>query len=539
MSTGSEQQEESFETQVKTYTKQINERADWELVKIYADQGISGTQAKNRPEFQQMIDDAVDGKIDLILTKSLSRFARNVVDTLNYVRALRGKGVTVLFEKENINTAESQGELLLTILSALAQQESISISQNTTWGIQKRMENGDYAFRECLGYKYDADTGIVTIDEKEAEIVRYIFERYVAGIGGYRIAKELTQKGYATPRGKDRWQDTVIIDIITNEKYMGDVITGKTFTVDPLTHRRLANKGEKEKHHTANNHEPIVSAETFEKAQEILTRRGANRKKDKDTDKREKLSMQYAFSSMLYCGFCGTLYTRRSWYSGSKYQKWAWECALGTKRGKENCPYSKGIAETQLEALFVEAFNKLCADKSGIVDEFVTRMEDVLSDKDDTKIISKIERKIADTQAKTRVLLDRLVDGTIDSDTYTSKNEEYKSTLVELSDEHKQLLNATKSNIELKKRMTSFKKYFYDKTELTEFDRDIFHSVVEKVLIGRMTEDGTAEPYYIIFVFKTGYTTTAMAEEPRRNKRSIICSHNGDTPSSMGKHIKK
>lgn len=528
VSTGSVEQEESFDIQIKTYTKQINDRADWELVKVYADQGISGTQAKNRPEFQQMIADAVDDKIDLIVTKSLSRFARNVVDTLNYVRLLGEKGVAVLFEKENINTSEKQGELLLTILSALSQQESINISQNTKWGIDKRMESGDYVFRECLGYNYDKETKAITVNEEEAKIVRYIFERYVAGVGGYRIAKELTQKGYPTPRGNERWQDTVIIGIISNEKYKGDVILGKTFTVDPLTHKRLANKGEKKMYHEEDSHEPIVSAETFDKAQEILARRGANRKKA--NDKREKISMEYAFSSKCYCGFCGSLYGRRSWYSGTKYQKWAWQCIKGTKRGKENCPHSKGIAELQLEALFVKAFNLLITDEADITNEFITRLEDMLSSVDNSKRLRILEKLIADIKAKKKVLLQKLLNGTIDDATYTDTLNEFDEKVETYRFEYQQLTTSVESSNDLRKRIASFKKVIAEKTVLSEFDRAIFDAVIDRVIIGLMTEDGTAEPYHITFVFKTGYTATDYAPEPSKGKKKPICSYNGNEP---------
>lgn len=206
-----------------------------------------------------MINDALTGKIDLILTKSISRFARNTLDTLKYVRLLRERGVAIQFEKEGINTLNSQGEMLLAILSALAQAESESISQNVSLGLKMKMKRGELiGFSGCLGYDYDPVTKTLTINEEEAEIVRYIFKRYIEGAGCYVIAKELTRLGAKTKKGNTRWHESTIRGIIKNEKYVGDVMSGKTFTIDPISKKRLQNLGEKEKYYVKDNHHGII-----------------------------------------------------------------------------------------------------------------------------------------------------------------------------------------------------------------------------------------------------------------------------------------
>lgn len=212
-----------------------------------------------------MINDALEDKIDLIITKSISRFARNTLDTLKYVRLLKEHNVALFFEKENINTLTMNGEMLLVILSSLAQQESESISANVKMGLKMKMKRGEMVgFNGCLGYDYDSKEKILTINKKEAEAIKYIFERYIAGMGCYVIAKELTRLKFKTKRGNTNWGESTVRGIIKNEKYKGDLLLGKTFTVDPITHRRLDNFGEEDKYYIENHHEPIISKEVFD-----------------------------------------------------------------------------------------------------------------------------------------------------------------------------------------------------------------------------------------------------------------------------------
>ncbi|MDU5525800.1 MAG: recombinase family protein, partial [Clostridioides difficile] len=328
VSTDSKDQLESYKSQVDYYTNLIKNNKNWTLAGIYADEATTGTTATKRADFMRLISDCQNGDIDMIITKSISRFARNTLDTLKYVRLLKENNVGVVFEEENIDTLTMDGELLLTILSSVAQQEVENTSAHVKKGLKMKMEKGELiGFQGCLGCDYDPITKSISINEEEAKIVRYIFKRYLEGNGGSVIGRELEEQGYLTPRGKTKWSDTTVLGVIKNEKYIGDILMGKTFTVDPITKRRLANFGESDKYHIENHHEPIISKEDFEKAQEIRLRRAQNRNTIANKDrKREKLSRQYAFSSMLECGFCGEILSRRTWHTSSIYKKINWQC---------------------------------------------------------------------------------------------------------------------------------------------------------------------------------------------------------------------
>lgn len=264
VSTDSEDQKNSYESQVKHYKEYISQRSDWQLVDIYADEGITGTQVGKRQDFQRLITDCLNGEIDYIVTKAIARFARNTLDTLKYVRMLKDKQIGVYFEEENIDTLTMDGELLLTILSSVAQQEVENISAHVKKGLKMKMQRGELVGGpRCLGYDFDWETRQITVNQEEAKIVRYIFDRYLEGIGGRVIARELEEMGVTSPRGNKSWAETTILGVIKNEKYKGDVLQGKTFTVDPISKRRLDNYGEEDQYYIKGNHEPIVTEEEF------------------------------------------------------------------------------------------------------------------------------------------------------------------------------------------------------------------------------------------------------------------------------------
>lgn len=312
----------------------IQKNAEWIFAGIYADEAITGTQVTKREDFQRMINDCMNGEIDMLITKSISRFARNTLDTLKYVRMLKEKNIAVYFEDEKINTLTMDGELLLVVLSSVAQQEVENISANVKKGLKMKMKRGELVgFQGCLGYDYHPEDKSITVNEEEAEIVRYIFNRYIEGAGGSVIGQELENLGYLTKYGNSTWVPTTVLGIIKNEKYKGDILLGKTFTVDPISKRRLENLGEDDQFYIRNHHEPIISEEVFDKAQEILNRRSKNRGKIGDgNSKREKYSRKYAFSCLLECGFCGGTLTIRRWHSGTEYNKVIWQCVTSTKK---------------------------------------------------------------------------------------------------------------------------------------------------------------------------------------------------------------
>lgn len=293
VSTDSEDQLNSLESQVKYYNEKINKNNEWLFVEVYADESISGTQDYKRSNFMRMIQDSLNGKIDLILTKSISRFARNTLDTLKYVRMLKEKNVAILFEEENINTLEMAGELLLTILSSVAQQESETISSHVKLGLKMKQQRGELiGYNGCLGYTYNKESKSISVNEEEAEIVKYIFSRYAQGVGSSIIAKELTNMKYQTPKGLSVWSDSTVRRILKNEKDKGDVLQGKTYTTDLITHKRVVNMGEENQYYIKEHHQAIIEPELFDKVQQILEKRAGSREKGK---RKGNYSRKYPF----------------------------------------------------------------------------------------------------------------------------------------------------------------------------------------------------------------------------------------------------
>lgn len=533
VSTDSDEQITSYNSQVTHYKQLVESNPEWELIDIYADEAISGTQINKRISFQRMISDAVNGKIEMIITKSISRFARNTLDTLKYVRLLKEKNVAIFFEKENINTMTMNGEMLLVILSSLAQQESESISANVKMGLKMKMKRGELVgFNGCLGYDYDSKEKLLTINEKEAEIVRYIFQRYVEGAGCFVIAKELTQLGYKTKRGNTTWGDSAVRGIIKNEKYKGDILLGKTFTVDPITHRRLENMGEESQYYISNNHKPIISPEMFEEAHKILTRRSIKLSAKKGI-KREKYSRQYAFSSMMKCAFCGGTISRRSWHGNTHNKKIVWACVVGTKKGKKYCPHSKSISEKALESAFVDAFNMMCTNNRDVVVDFLKTVEESISKTNLTKKIKKLSDEIYQLENKLGKLVELNIEGIINKETYEDKYRITSEELSKLKSELEQLDDAFEEQKILESKMKSFRLAF-DKNELLEeFDREIFENVIDKVIVGKVDENGKENPYSVTFVFKTGMEleedcSTKKDKGIHDNSNDIMYSHYGD-----------
>lgn len=347
VSTDHEDQRTSVAAQVGYYTNYIQSRADLDFVNVYTDEGITGTSTSRREGFKQMIADALSGKIDIIITKSVSRFARNTVDSLSTIRLLKEHGVECYFEKENIRTFDSKGELLLTIMASLAQEESRSVSENCTWGQRKRFADGKVTvpFSRFLGYDRGG-SGELVVNEKEAEIVREIYEMFLQGKTPYGIAKKLTEDGIPSPGGKSRWYKSTVASILSNEKYKGDALLQKVFTVDYLTKRKKLNRGELPQYYVEGSHEPIVSAELYEKVQAELDRR---RNIPEETEGAK------LFSSKLVCGKCGCFYVTRIWHSTNGYRKTIRQC--GGRSGNGGCS-APALTEAEIKLIFVTAVNR-------------------------------------------------------------------------------------------------------------------------------------------------------------------------------------
>jgi len=271
VSTEHDDQRLSLDSQQKYYLNKINDTPNWKLVGIYVDDGISATGVNRRKGFQSLMRDVGKGKIDLILTKSVSRFARNTVDTLNYVRKLKDIGVAVYFEEENINTLDMNGELLLTILSSVAQQESLNLSSHVNLGLKVKMQRGEPCGTvKCYGYNFNKETGELTINEEQASVIRLMAKWYVEGDGTCKIAKKLTEMKIPSPKGNPIWNEGTVTHLLKNEKIKGDIMLGKFFTPNPLNHKRIANKGVKDKYYVRGHHEAIISVEEWDKIQNIM-----------------------------------------------------------------------------------------------------------------------------------------------------------------------------------------------------------------------------------------------------------------------------
>ena len=353
VSTEKEDQTSSYESQVDYYTRLIQTNDDWEFAGIYADEGVTGTSTRGRAGFQSMIDDALSGKIDLIVTKSVSRFARNTVDSLTTIRLLKDHGTEVFFEKENIRTFDGTGELLITIMSSLAQEESRSISENVKWGMQEKMRQGQawVPYKVFLGYDRGKD-GVMTVNREQAKTVRRIFGYYLQGRTPYRIARLLEDEGIPFSEGKPHWYPSTVNSILKNEKYKGDALRQKTYTSDYLSKKTLQNRGEYPQYYIHGHHEAIVSPSLFDRVQKEIARR-----------KSEKAPHEggFPFSGRIVCGECGARFTPVIREAGTPRERRGWRCPRNRANAKLRCS-SREVSEETLETAYLSALNQYLGD---------------------------------------------------------------------------------------------------------------------------------------------------------------------------------
>ena len=370
VSTDDEEQLTSYEAQKNYYTDKIMTNKEWTMAGIFADEGITGTSARKRPEFLRMIRQCKQGKIDIVLTKSISRFARNTVDCLNYVRALKELGIAVIFEKENMNTLEIDSEILITMLGAFAQSESESISANVRWGIRQAMKEGKATiqYKYLYGYR-KGDDGKPEIIPDQAEVVRKIYDLFLSGTPVRGIQEYLNANSVPNINGEPKWARSAIDSILTNEKYCGDVLLQKTYTDDCINNKVKKNTGQLPMYLVQNHHEGIISRETFDAAQAELARRSAGKspsKKNAPTG-RSRYSSKYALSDRLYCGECGTRYQRCTWRNRDGSKRIVWRCVSRVDYGNKYCHDSPTLDEEPLHRAILAAINSSVKDKDNIV----------------------------------------------------------------------------------------------------------------------------------------------------------------------------
>jgi len=427
VSTETEEQNSSYEVQVAHYTEFIKKNAEWEFAGIFADDGISGTNTKKRDEFNRMIDECMEGNIDLVITKSISRFARNTLDCLKYIRQLKDKNISVFFEKENINTMDAKGEVLLTIMASLAQQESQSLSQNVKLGLQYRYQQGKVQVNHnrFMGYTKDEEGNLIIVPE-EAEIIKRIYREYLEGKSLAGIGRDLEKDGILTAAGKPRWRPETIKKILLNEKYIGDALLQKTFTVDFLTKKRVKNEGHVPQYYVENSHEAIIPKELFLQAQEELHRRN-NIYTGADKNKR-LYSSKYALSTITFCGDCGDIYRRVYWNIRGR-KEFVWRCVTRIEQGPKVCE-NRTVKEGDLYDAVMTAINKLLAGGDNIIRTLEENIHAVIGDTTEYKI-SEINALLEEKQKEVISLANKGKDYDFLADEIDSLREKRQSLLVE------------------------------------------------------------------------------------------------------------
>lgn len=483
VSTEKEEQQLSFKAQVEYYKFKIINNPNWELVDIYSDDGISATNTKKRIGFNNLINDCMNGKIDMVLTKSISRFARNTVDCITYIRMLKEKNIPIIFEKENINTMDSTGEFIITILGSIAQEESRTLSTNTKWGLAHRFEKGQVSFTysKFLGYKKDEDGKIVIVEE-EAKIVRKIYQMYIQGKSLTEIKHYLEENKIKTVTGKDKWSTTTINSILSNEKYIGDALLQKSYTVDYINKKRVKNKGEMKQYYVEGNHEPIISKVLYNLVQEEKARRSSLGIKYKKSAKTSiGKHTKYALSELMVCGECGKPYKRTSW-TNYKNKKIVWRCVNRLENGKRYCKNSPTLEDETLKKAIMNKINSIISNKEDFKSELTQSIKEIMDNYTVECDKENVEKQIYDLKNKMFELIDKNA---------KNKDKNYTREYENLSFELKQLQYQRGLYEEREILYNTYKKRIHEMKEfledidgvISEFDEEIIRQLIEKVVV--------------------------------------------------------
>lgn len=496
VSTLLEQQEGSYEMQVDYYTNKINSNPNWTSAGIFADDGKSATQTNKRDDFNAMIEACLSGKIDLILTKSISRFARNTVDALQNIRKLKEKNIPIIFEKEGINTMESGGELLITILSSQAQEESRNISENTRWGVTRKFEKGiiQVNHKKFLGYTKD-DNGNLVIVPKEAVIVKRIFREYLEGKSLIKIAQGLERDGIKTVTGLDHWHPGTLDKMLSNEKFCGDALMQKTYTMDFLTKKKVKNDGYVRKYYIEDNHEAIIPKEIFHQVQEEKLRRASlhkpavTRKKNKEEKEKSKYSSKYVLTELMVCAECGHAYRRQIW---SKYgdKSAVWRCEDRLKYGrKSKCQNSPTLKENQLHETIINAINSVVEDSGEFIGTFRENVIRVIGSYSTKGDLSQYDKQIEKLQRQMFELIENNAKRGAISEDFDMEYKELSEQINELNvmkikmvQDYKQAESYGERLKEIDKTMTTLKH------QVKEFDQDLIKRLITSIKVDKGME---------------------------------------------------
>ncbi len=484
VSTEKEEQEDSFERQVAHYTTLIQSKRDWRFCGIYADPGISGTRAEKRPDFMRMIADCRAGKIQKILVKSISRFARNTVDALNYIRELKDLGISVYFENENIDTLTPGGEVLITILAAMAEQESRTMSTNIKWSYQKKFKNGEVILNTglMLGYtkvgKDDEGRAVYEINEAEAEIVRRIYREYLAGTTIPRIAKGLEADGIPTKLGKKKWQNSVVKSILMNEKYTGDAILGKTFKPDVLTKYRKKNTGQAPMFFAEGTHPAIIEKEMFEMVKAEMQRRATVKTEAVGSS---RYTSKYPFSGLLICGECGAKLRRHTRRVGSGKVVPAFGCANRIVNGRSVCD-SHHVNEDVIERTYLAAIRSMAEDADEII-QAVRESAELALEPENAVALDAVQQEIIDIQEAVLELHRAKQRMSVTEADYAAQLQGYKERMAELEAKEAELKSAEIRYAEVSAWLKTFAEHAKNSENMDADDGIVIKALVDHIII--------------------------------------------------------
>jgi len=492
VSTDSEEQQTSYAAQVDHYTKFIQANPNWTLSGVYTDEGISALNTRKRDGFNRMVSDALSGHIDLIVTKSVSRFARNTVDSLTTVRKLKEKGVEVWFEKENIFTLDSKGELLITIMSSLAQEESRSISENVTWGQRKRMADGKITlpYKQFLGYEKGED-GFPRIVEKEAAIVRRIFRQYLQGKTFSTIARLLEKDNIPAPAGGCVWQSATVRSILTNEKYKGHALMQKTYCADFLTKKMVKNNGQVQQYYVEDSHPAIIRPDEFDAVQAEYERRKARKPPGRCAG---------PFAGKIICGECGGLYGRKVWgsYQNDKSRRRVIYRCDDKYKGEGKCS-TPHLTEEQIKEGFVSAFNRLMDDRDRIIEDCQMAQSLLCDTKAIDVELARLQQELEVIAELSRKEIHRSAHSLEHQETSERQGylERYEQARVRIE----KLEQDRTDRIAKSKTIGRFIRIIHRSSALiNEFDESLWHALVDSVMV---TKDGG-----MVLHFRDGTTIT-------------------------------
>ena len=493
VSSDSSDQLHSYAAQIHYYTDMIQNHDGWELVDVYADEGITGTRMDKREDLNRLLTDCRKGKIDKVLVKSISRFARNTRDCLASLRELSRLGVSVQFEKENIDTGTLTTELMVSVSGSLAQQESVSISQNQRMSYQRRMERGEFiTCKAPFGYRLIDGKRLEVISD-EAKLVRWMFNAYLSGHSLEWIAEQMTKTGVSTTDGKPYWQCTTVLYTLTNEKYMGDSLCQKTFTTAfPFTQRQ--NHGEADQYYIENTHPAIITKGTFEKVQELLRQKS----------NRQKIPRQiYPLSRKVYCGQCGTPFARRVGKSGLV----VWACRKHDK-GASKCTMGR-IPESALYAAFAGMYNKLKQNVGIVLLPALKQMEELRDalQRDDPAMLA-VNRAIAQASEQSHRISQLQAAGLLDADACAAKFNEINARLAQLRAERRRLLKNEDIDDAIDALQRTADLIQCGPERLEGFDEGLFHDLVERIVVESQT--------CVRFRLRGGLELTEQLREVRR-----------------------